>query len=121
MNYLRLTLLFLVCVIVGCGEDTKREWGVLQQAHAEQRLVNRVRPEIVELHDQLILVVNPLRNQSKGPVCILLTPTSSPFYKQIPERSNFVVDGYTLELLGRTHRVDPTVLACIRSHIDEDH
>ncbi len=112
---------FVLCLtLTACGHrdpnaretaGEKQEWSVLQTAEYSSRSVPEAAPRVrtVQGYDLLVAPAGNGRN-----IWVMLSPSSPPFYKQLPA-GRFTLPPAYLDQLVREHKVGYTTEQVLRS------
>ena len=104
------------CLLAACSaEQTKFEWGCLQQVEAEER-ANASREPLIFKTVQGVEVVGILSTRQDQRVWVLLHPAAEPYYKQVPDTCDYQLSREQLAAVAAHAKVSPTVLAVLSSH-----
>ncbi len=113
----RLFSVLAAALLLACctKENTKFEWGCLQQVEAEER--DRAGAEALRFKTvhglEVVGILSPGRD---GRVWVLLNPTAEPYYKQVPADCGYALSKAQIEAISAHTKVSATVLAVLGSH-----
>jgi hypothetical protein len=114
----RPSLLLLLLGLAACANDpesfgAKQEWSVLQVIEYDQRANLLKGPSIRAFGEYEVL---GLPGDHGRNVWIMLRPTNTPYYKQMPAYAGYSVPRAFLESLQNERRMSLTVEAVLKSH-----
>lgn len=110
--------------LTGCSPATdgressgdKHEWSILQAKEYDSRQEVVDAPKFVSVGDYVLLVV-PSADRSQN-IWIMLSPQSSPFYKQLPQ-GDYSISRSLLDVIGQQGIASSTVEEVLASHLAE--
>jgi len=112
-------LLPLSVAIAGCFADdpespqAKHEWSILQHVEFQTRGTSLSVPEFRKVQEYELMAVPGASGER---VWVMLKPTATPYYKQMPPTTQFTISSEIVNKLILEQRVTHTVAFVLRTH-----